>query len=314
MHKYQAIAAEFLAEWFAAEETFALLVRLPDQARTLQRIVRLADLMKSNYLGWLAFENCRGGNVYFSINPLVPGATRRTKDAVAEAKGLYLDLDSDGDAKLAAIRSSENVPAPTAVIQTSTGKYQALWRAHGFTIPAQEAMLKILAETFGGDRACTDCARVFRLPGFFNRKYAPAPLVTVEIGSNQPIYCPTDFRLEMPVIRTIESTAICPAKPGEWRTQSEADWKWVIGQLRAGNPADEVVRILAASRLDKPNPIYYAQRTVDVANAVIWARNGIAPESIVRQLEKRSSSRAAEIAATALRFVGRFRIHHPKEN
>ena len=141
--------------------------------------------MKSNYLGWLAFENCRGGNVYFSINPLVPGATRRTKDAVAEAKGLYLDLDSDGDAKLAAIRRSENVPQPSAVIQTSTGKYQVLWRVHGFTIPEQEAMLKVLAETFGGDRACTDCARVFRLPGFFNRKYTPAPLVTVEMGDIQ---------------------------------------------------------------------------------------------------------------------------------
>lgn len=314
MHKYQAIATEFLAEWFAAEETFALLVRLPDQARTLQRIVRLADLMKSNYLGWLAFENCRGGNVYFSINPLVPGAMRRTKDAIANAKGLYLDLDSDGDAKLAAIRRSENVPQPNAVIQTSTGKYQVLWRVHGFTIPEQEATLKILAEIFGGDRACTDCARVFRLPGFFNRKYTPTHLVTVEMGYIQAIYSPADFRLETSGVGTLESTAIRRSKYGESRTQSEADWRCVINQIRAGNPADEIVRILAAYRHDKPNPIYYAQRTVDVANAVIWARNGIASESIVRRLEKRSSSRAAETAATALRFVERFRIHHPKEN
>ena len=71
MRKCQAIAGEFLSEWFTADETFALLVRLPEEARTLQRIVRVTDLMKSNYLGWLAFENCRGGNVYFSINPLV---------------------------------------------------------------------------------------------------------------------------------------------------------------------------------------------------------------------------------------------------
>lgn len=232
MHKHQTIAAEFLSEWFTTDETFALLVRLPDEARTLQRIVRVPDLMKSNYLGWLAFEYCRGGNVYFSVNPLVPGATRRTKDAVAEAKGLYLDLDSDGDAKLAALRRSENVPQPNAVIQTSAGKYQVLWCVHGFTIPEQEAMLKILAEAFGGDRACTDCARVFRLPGFFNRKYAPAPLVTVENACNQPVYCPADFRIEMPAIETLESTAIRPARPGESRTQSEADWKWVMGQLR----------------------------------------------------------------------------------
>jgi hypothetical protein len=314
MHKCQAVAAKFLSEWFTADETFALLVRLPDEPRTLQRIVRVTDLMKSNYLGWLAFENCRGGNVYFSINPLVPGATRRTKNAVAEAKGLYLDLDSDGGAKLATIRRSENAPQPSAVIQTSTGKYQVLWRVHGFTIPEQEAMLKVLAENFGGDRACTDCARVFRLPGFFNRKYAPAPLVTVEIDSHQPIYCPTDFRLEMPVVETLESTAIRPARPGESRTQSEADWRWVISRLRAGNPSDEVVRILAASRHDKPNPTYYAQRTVDIANAVIWTRTGIDRKAIVRRLEKRNSSRASEIAATALRFVERFRIHHPKEN
>jgi len=314
MRKYQTIASEFLSEWFTAEETFALLVRLPEEARTMQRIVRVTDLMKSNYLGWLAFENCRGGNVYFSINPLVASATRRTKDAVADAKGLYLDLDSDGDAKLATIRCSENIPEPSAVIQTSTGKYQVLWRVHGFSIPEQEAILKVLAEAFGGDRACTDCARVFRLPGFFNRKYAPAPLVTVENACNQPVYCPADFRIEMPAIETLESTAIRPARPGESRTQSEADWRWVIAQLRAGNPPNEVVRILAASRHDKPNPIYYAQRTVDVASAVIWARNNIAPESIVRRLEKRSSRHPTEIAATALRFVERFRTHHPKEN
>lgn len=314
MHKCQAVAAKFLSEWFAADETFALLVRLPDEARTLQRIVCAADLMKSNYLGWLAFENCRGGNVYFSINPLVPGATRRTKDAVAEAKGLYLDLDSDGDAKVAAIRRSENVPQPSAVIQTSTGKYQVLWRVQGFTIPEQEAMLKVLAATFGGDHACTDCARVFRLPGFFNRKYTPAPLVSVEMGDVQTIYSPADFRLENSVVGTLEPTTTRPAKLSQSRTQSEADWRWVISQLRTGNPSNEVVRILAASRHDKPNPTYYAQRTVDIANAVIWTRTGIDREAIVRRLEKRNSSRASEIAATALRFVERFRIHHPKEN
>ena len=314
MRKYQTIASEFLSEWFTAEETFALLVRLPEEARTMQRIVRVTDLMKSNYLGWLAFENCRGGNVYFSINPLVSGAMRRTKAAVAEAKGLYLDLDSEGDAKLAAIRRSENVPQPTAVIHTSTGKYQVLWRVHGFPIPEQEAMLKILVETFGGDRACTDCARVFRLPGFFNRKYTPAYLVTVKMGDVTAIYSPADFRLEKLGVGTLESTANRPAKRSQSRTQSEADWSRVIAQLRAGIPPDEIVRILAVYRQDKPNPIYYAQRTVDVANAVIWARNGIAPESIVRRLEKRTSSRAAEIAATALRFVERFRIDHPKEN
>ena len=70
MSKCQEIARQFLSEWFSPEETFALLARYPQASRTLQRIVRLPDLMKSNYLGWLAFENSRGANIYFSINPL----------------------------------------------------------------------------------------------------------------------------------------------------------------------------------------------------------------------------------------------------
>jgi hypothetical protein len=314
VHKHQAIAGDFLSEWFTRDATFALLVRHPDEARTLQRIIRVTDLMKRNYLGWLAFENCRGGNVYFSINPLAQNATRRTKDAVAEAKGLYVDLDTDGDAKLAAIHRSESVPPPTAVIHTSTGKYQVLWRVYGFSISEQEAMLRTLAETFGGDRACTDCARVFRLPGFFNRKYIPAILVTAEFGDAKAVYSPSDFRLKTPCVGTVEANATRPRKLGESRTQSEADWKWVMGQLRAGKPAHEVVRILAASRRDKPSPIYYAQRTVDVASAVISARAGVDSESIIHRLAERSSSRATEIAATALRFVERLRIHHLKEN
>src|SRR5207302_203456 len=135
--------------------------------------------------------------------PLSFGAKKRTKSAVAAAKGLYLDLDSDGDRRLAVLRESNAVPPPAAVIHTSIGKYQVIWRVRGFTIPGQEAMLKGLAEVFGGDRACTDCARVFRLPGFFNRKYTPAFPVTSEMHALQSAYSPGDFRLELPTVPAV---------------------------------------------------------------------------------------------------------------
>jgi hypothetical protein len=106
MSKRQEIARQFLSEWFQPEDTFALLASYPEASRTLQRIVRLPDLTKSNYLGWLAFENSGGANIYFSINPLAFGATKRTKSAVAAAKG----LDSDGDRKLAL--SASRIPCP----------------------------------------------------------------------------------------------------------------------------------------------------------------------------------------------------------
>ncbi|MGC2661072.1 MAG: hypothetical protein WA324_24215 [Bryobacteraceae bacterium] len=49
MSKCQEIARQFLSEWFRPEETFALLARYPQASRTLQQIVRLPDLMRSNY-------------------------------------------------------------------------------------------------------------------------------------------------------------------------------------------------------------------------------------------------------------------------
>jgi hypothetical protein len=318
MRKRQQIAERFLSEWFEPQDTFALLVRQPETSRTLQRIVRLPDLMKSNYLGWLAFENSRDANIYFSINPLSFGAKKRTKSAVAAVKGLYLDLDSDGDLKLANLRESNNVPPPSVVIHTSMGKYQVIWRVQGFTIPEQEAMLKGLAERFGGDRACTDCARVFRLPGFFNRKYAPAFPVASEMHAIQWIYSPSDFRLELPTLTAVQPTTISQPRPLRSQTRSESDWRWVMAQLDAGIPTQEVVQTLANIRSDKPNPLYYAHRTVDIASAVRWVRRGVDVESVIETLKQHdpalSIERVAEIATTAYRFVQRTRIQRAKEN
>lgn len=318
MRKRQHIAERFLSEWFEPQDTFALLIRHTETSRTLQRIVRLPDLMKSNYLGWLAFENTRGANIYFSINPLSFGAKNRTKSVVAAAKGLYLDLDSDGDHKLATLRESNTVPRPSVVIHTSSGKYQVIWRVRGFTIPEQETMLKGLAEAFGGDRACTDCARVFRLPGFLNRKYAPAFPVISEIHAIQLEYSPSDFRLELPTVTTVQPSTSNQPKPLGSQTRSECDWRWVMAQLHAGIPAQEVVRTLANIRYDKPNPLYYAHRTVDVATAVRWLRNGVDFESLIERLKEHNSALStdgvAEIATTASRFVERTRLQHSKEN
>lgn len=318
MSKCQEIALQFLSDWFRPEEAFALLARYPETSRSLQRIVCISDLKRANYLGWLGFENSRGANIYFSINSLSFGAKRRIKSAVAKAKGLYLDLDSDGDHKLATLLGSNAVPPPAAVIRTSIGKYQVIWRVKGFTIPEQEAKLKALAEKFGGDRACTDCARVFRLPGFLNRKYSPAFPVTVEMQTTQLEHAPSDFGLELTAPAHVQPQQIDrPARRGS-RTRSESDWRWVMAQLNSGIPAQKIAQTLANLRSDKPNPNYYAHRTVDIAMAVQLIRKGVDYESLIEGLKTRdsvlSTDRAAEIATTATSFVRRTRILHSKEN
>src|ERR1700722_12796390 len=142
---------DFLTRCFAPGETIALLLRRDNGERPTQRIVRLEQVLTPRYLGWLTHENGMGANVYVAANPLRSGSRRRTKESIASVRHLYLDIDCDGDARVVALRASDVAPEPTAILSTSRGKYQVLWRVEGFDFERQEETLKHLALAFGGD-------------------------------------------------------------------------------------------------------------------------------------------------------------------
>jgi hypothetical protein len=306
------VAAQFLTRSFAFSETIALLLRRGDGVRPQQRIVTVEQVLQSRYTAWLAHQNQTGANVYVSGNPLIPGSRKRTKEFIASVRHLCIDIDTDGEVRLAALRASDRIPAPNAILSTSPGKYQALWRVAGTSFEIQEQMLKSLAIAFGGDTACTDRNRVLRLPGFFNQKYSPAHLVTVEYPTERT-YLANDFKLDQ-VAAT--PTLLIGAREGELtpakHSLSEEDWVWTLSELSRGKDAAQLTRTLALRRSDKPNPLYYAQRTVDMASARLWLAEGVGIDDIVTMLEVRRrfeipgavcSTRAQEIAETAQRMV-----------
>lgn len=307
------IAASFLRRCFAPDETIAILLRRMDDAAPKQRIVRLEKLLETRYMSWLSYENQHGrSNIYVAANPLRPGSRKRTKECIESVRHLYLDIDEDGDARLAALRASQLVPPPTSVLSTSPGKCQVLWRVEEFDFARQEQTLKLLAIAFGGDPACTDCNRVLRVPGFLNRKYDPPYKVTVEYPDDS-IWTPDDFQLGAGVVDTmLLAGASGNRKPPSKHGNSESDWAWVSHELANGKDAMKLTRELAARRSDKPNPLYYAQRTVDVASARLWFIEGIRFDDVITMLETRRrfelptalcSARAREIASTAQRMI-----------
>ncbi|MGA3133825.1 MAG: DNA-primase RepB domain-containing protein [Terracidiphilus sp.] len=156
------IAKDFLARCFAPGSTIALLLRTEIPAKTQQRVIMLEQALAPRYLGWLAHQNHHGANVYVAANPLRSGSRKRTKESIASVRHVYLDIDADGDTRLAMLRASTAVPPASAVLSTSPGKYQVFWRVEGFGFEQQEITLKRLAIAFGGDPACTDCNRVLR--------------------------------------------------------------------------------------------------------------------------------------------------------
>jgi hypothetical protein len=311
------IAADFLTRCFAPGEFIALLLRRENNAGILQRIVPLERALAPRYLSWLAHENSIGANIYVAANPLRPDSRKRTKECIATVRHLYLDLDTDGEARLALLRASDTVPPPSAIVSTSLGKYQILWRVDGFSLEQQESALKLLAVTFGGDLACTDCNRVLRLPGFLNCKYDPAWPVTVEYPGNST-WNSEDFRLDILAADAVLSPhSFAYRKRPEKQTNSERDWVWVLHELACGKDAAKLTRKLASQRTDKPNPLYYARRTVDVASARLWLIEGIPIDDVVTLLEVRRRfeipialcrARAREIAQTAQRMIARRKI------
>ena len=311
------IAADFLTRCFAPGESIALFLRRENPTGIIQRIAPLERAIAPCYLAWLAHENSIGANVYVAANPVHSGSRKRTKESIAAVRHLYLDLDTDGEARLAALRASDAVPTPNAILSTSLGKYQILWQVDGFSLEQQESALKLLAITFGGDPACTDCNRVLRLPGFLNCKYDPAYRVTAEYPGNS-VWNSDDFRLViLAADAVLSSRSITPRKHPDRHSNSERDWAWVLDELAKGKDAAKLTRKLAACRADKPNPLYYAQRTVDVASARLWLIEGVPVEDVVTMLVVRRrfeipsalcSARAREIAQTAQRMIARRKI------
>ena len=188
-------AADFLTRCFAPGETIALLLRRENPPPRPQRIVALEQALEPRYLAWLTHENNSGANIYVAANPLRPGSRKRTKESIASIRHLYIDIDTDGDARLAALRASDrraNAGGDSLDISRQiSGALAGRW----LRLRAQEQTLKLLAIAFGGDPACTDCNRVLRIPGFLNRKYYPAHLVAVEYPADS-VYGPADFRLD----------------------------------------------------------------------------------------------------------------------
>lgn len=311
------VAKDFLVRCFAPDSTIALLLRTESPAKTQQRVVTLEQALGPRYLGWLAHENRAGANVYVAANPLRFGRRRRTKESIDSVRHLYLDIDEDGDARLAALRASDAVPPATAVLSKSPHKYQALWRVDGFNFEQQEAALKQLAIAFGGDPACTDCNRVLRIPGFLNRKYSPAHCVTVEYGS-KAIWSSADFRLtDLPSVTSLPLRRSARSAAQHKDTRSEQHWAWISAQIAQGKDVGKLTHELASRRPDKPNPLYYAQRTVDMASARQWFLEGAPLDDVITMLcdhrcfeppTALCSARAREITTTAQRMAARHNV------
>src|SRR5579863_1582162 len=276
---------EYIRRNFEASDRLAVVIINRQESKVQQRVETAEVIAGEKYQAWLRHENARGSDIYLSQNALRETATGRTKAEIAAIRHVYLDLDHEGPQALAAIEASSAVPKPSYVIASSPGKYQVIWRVEGMTQDQAEALQRSMVQQFGADPAATDSARVLRLPGFINKKYQQPFRVTAEQRSAE-VYHAGDFTLSPEHRREIISERT-PSEPRAARdripkTPSEHDWCWVKKRLERGESMELLIEKLIEYRDDKPNPGYYARRTLTRAYAQVALSRGDDPEHVMR--------------------------------
>ena len=263
-----ASARGFIRALYGDNDLVAVLaVGREEPRRVHQRIAPARNVAADRFQRWLRHLNAQGHDVYLGMNPIRAGTKGRHKGDVAEVRRLQVDLDQAGPESLRRIladASAGRLPQPAIVVRTSENRYQVLWHTTPGWTPAQaEDTMARLAQRYGGDHV-TDISRVMRLPGFRNKK---------EDRGDAPVRW-TDYEgppVGRSAFRHLPAARREPGPPAPRRnrprgsaplSQSERDWAWVRDQLREGEDSAQLVEQLARQRQDKPDPQYYAERTV----------------------------------------------------
>ena len=253
----------YILDNFRPDDRLAVVLVNKQKGDVVQRIASADKIAGEEFQRWLRHMNASKYEVYVSMNNLQPGARGRTKADIDQIRHVYLDLDEAGPEALKAILDRQDLPKPNYVLNTSPGKYQVVWKAQGFTKDQAEALQRGLARETGADPAATDCARVLRLPGFYNHKYQQPYYVRAENLSNQ-IARPEHFPARQEeATHAAPSSAVHPPRADEDHlSQSERDWAYAKRALSRGTPKEQVIEDITEFRQDKPNPRYYAEHTV----------------------------------------------------
>ncbi len=261
---------KYLQDNFEEQDRLAIVLIDRDTGSVQQKLMRAAAIASERFQAYLRAMNAGGKDVYISMNTLNAQAQGRTKSDVDQIRHIYLDIDTGGREALDRVLMSPGVPDPHHVLNTSPEKFQVIWRVKDFEKEQAENLLRGMAAAHEADPAATDCSRVLRIPGFRNCKYEKPHYVTDVHKSERTgfNYGPQDFPRYPETNRSTTFPNVPVANQlgkGSGGSQSEKDFAYVRRALERGESPSDLIAQVAQFRSDKPNPHYYAVRTVERA-------------------------------------------------
>jgi len=264
--KAEAETTSYIRANFEPQDRLAVVLIDKRTGAVLQRLSSARTIGEPPFQAWLRHKNAQGQEVYISMNALREEARGRTKQDIGIIRHVYLDFDDHGTEAVERLLKRSDVPQPNFLLNTSTDKWQVIWKVEGFDKNQSEELQRGLARDAGADLSATDCARVLRLPGFYNHKYNRVFFVQAQALATDtyrperfPKF-PPDERAERPASRFNRSSV---RERAIKLSQSERDWAYAKRALARGEPEDMIVSAIATHRrFDKHNPQAYAQLTV----------------------------------------------------
>jgi len=225
------------------------------------------------YIPYLRHCNATGGDVYFTPSRLKPQSRKRTKSQFQDLQQIvYLEFDRPNTLDNLI---SRNYPSPSAIVASSHGRHHVYWRLREpVNKHRQEELISNIALDVGADTVAVDTSRLLRLPTFCNKKASRDNFRSSLIYPDQEIVEPTTFddlasavdnyqeAKVTPLISSGASRAHCASSASDL-SQSGRDWFSVNDKLFAkGDDPHQVIKWLENQSERKPNPHYYAKRTV----------------------------------------------------
>jgi hypothetical protein len=138
---------------------------------------------------YAAEESATGREAYFCAHLL--RARRRVKENAEAIATLWCELDGaevpNGQLK------------PTAVVESSPGRYHVYWRLTNAVSPeAAEQLNRRLARQVGADTSGFDLTQLLRVPGTVNHKYPDQPVVRLLNIEPERAYAPAELEKLLP--------------------------------------------------------------------------------------------------------------------
>jgi len=193
---------------------------------------------------WAHDKATEGREVYFCAHLL--SAKRRVKENAAPVRTLWGDLDG------AEVPNGQL--SPTAVVESSPGRYHVYWRLSDPLPPEiAEQLNKRLAFVCGADTSGFDLSQLLRVPGTVNHKHEGTALVRVRKIDGSCSYTPAELDERLPEVEEPnappQSDGNAEDPPVRLGPEAMSVWRGERPKRKEGGEVDKSATLMKIGRI-----------------------------------------------------------------